>query len=189
MKKFLFLALLITTGAIAQTKKPVKTATLNGKLQGKVSYAFKYSDPQKPDVGAVVVIHQSDVEPEAANDGFANYMKAKMLTNLYKNNTQDMYYFNQLKNLNAETPEKFEALDMATAVNYFKIKKDPKSIVTTTDAEGNYTADLKPGRYEVIFLSKNKPDQTTIMEVNGMIYNRFVTIKPGETTKQDQSFK
>jgi hypothetical protein len=189
MRKILFLSLLITTGAIAQTKKTVKSTTANGKLQGNVTYLSESTEPRNPDAGTVVVMHLSAVEQESANDTFGTYFKAKTYITLSKiDAVHASSYLDKLKNINAETPEKFEVIDKATLENYYRVKKDPKSIVTVADAAGNYSANLKPGRYEVIFLSNNKKDQNTYTEFGGLIYYYYVTIKPGETTIKDYNF-
>lgn len=188
MKKVLLLLLILSTAVNGQVKQKSKAINTSGKLAGTITYDLTPLAPTKPDVGATIFIRQSDVIKESAQDVMANYMKAKMYTYLYSVEKNENDY-KQLQLLNAETKEKLDALDNTTAEFLAKFKKDPKTIMITTDQDGNYSVNLKSGRYEIIICSNNKSNKKSVTELNGMVYSYFIDIKANETTNRNHRFK
>ena len=188
MKNFILILLLASSVLVNAQKKPVaKTPAAQGKLTGVVTYETTRTGAT-PDFGSEVIIHRSDIPVASAQDTIYRFINVKLLKKIYKL-TNENEYLQKLKDANADTPEKFLIIDEQTVAYFLRTMKSPESIVVIADANGNYSADLKPGRYEVIFRSKNRPGANSIMEINGQIDHHYVDIKPGVTETYNQRFR
>jgi len=188
MKKFLLILLLASSAIVsAQTKAKAKAPAANGKLTGNITYLVNRAQGQKPDTGAEVIIFKARPESAHEKDTMLRFIKVNLYRELYAM-TKDEADLAKLKEENAETAEKFDKLDRETATYFFRKKKDANSIVLTADATGSFSADLKPGRYQILLRSKNLPGTNSIMEVNGKVYTYTVEVKPNATTTQNHKF-
>lgn len=186
MKKItLLLILFVITGLNAQTKKTAKTAA-TGTMKGTVTFEKKLYEDRKPDAGATILIHKSDVQVDSPQDTISNFIVINKLKKLYES-TNDEAYLKMLQSKNADTKEKYELI-AERAMNYeINVKNDPKTITLTTDALGNYSVQLAPGRYEIIFESANLK-ALNILEGTGRVYSYLIEIKKGQTVIQDHKF-
>lgn len=186
MKKItLLFVLLIAASLSAQTKKAVK-APATGTLKGTVTFEKKLFEDSKPDAGATILIHKSNVVVDSPQDTVSNFIGINMLKKLYES-TNDESYLKRLQSRNAETKDKYEAIANKTMQYHINVELDPKTIKVTTDALGNYNVKLEPGKYEIIFQSANLK-ALNIVEGIGRIYTHFVEVKKGQTVIQDQKF-
>ncbi len=186
MKKITLLFVLLTSSMLsAQTKKTAKT-TAEGTLKGTVTYEKVVMETPTPDAGATVMIRKSDIVRESPQDTLTNYKSIVLTRHLYET-TKDAYFLGQLEKKNAETKEKFDIIAKATFRNFYNLMKNPETITTKADAQGNYSVNLKPGRYEVVFVSATLK-AVNLIESRGRIDSYFVEVRPGETKVQNNKF-
>lgn len=178
MKKFTLLLFILTTTVFAQTK----TAT----LKGNVKFEKKRYEGATPDAGATILIHKSNAVSESPQDTLGNYKAVTMLRYLVNTLKKDEYV-TQLEKHNAETEEKYNVFKTKAFRYFYKIKKDPQTINATADASGNYSVQLTPGRYEVLFISANLQAEN-LLEVKGLIDTYFIEVKAGQVKVQDNKF-
>jgi len=188
MKKIiLFIFMIAAISATAQNKKTSKPVA-KGTIKGTITYSGKSGSPTLPDTGALVLIHKSDVVQESAQDSIRSFEKVVLIKEIYEM-TKKEAYLESLKEINAETPEKFKVLDEAATNYYFHVKRNPTTVSATVDGAGNFSIQLAPGRYEVIIKSKGITNETSMFEITGSIENFFIEVKAGEIKTQDYNFK
>jgi hypothetical protein len=164
-KNFLLVLICAAVSMTAQEKKST--------IKGTVLYDVPLLNSLKPDVGATVTLHKSNVQAGSAQDTLTAFRKIVSTPELF----------------NATTPEKFKAIDAGATAYLLRIKKDPNTLTATVDATGNYSVALAPGRYEIIIQSIGISSYDSTLEKTGVLYTYFIEVKAGETKIQDQIFK
>jgi hypothetical protein len=115
----------------------------------------------------------------------------KRIEQLNESNIKDIEkYTNYLSKLNAETDEKFKALDEENSKMYYSAintDKNKNVIKSTINATGSFSVNVKPGVYYVFIVSKNRQGHS-MSEVGGKIYCKKLKINSGETIDVSHNF-
>ena len=93
-----------------------------------------------------------------------------------------------LQTMNAETNEKYDALDKRTSkeISQAKLKSFESRVIA--DAEGKFSIKNKPsGSYMLLYISSNRTGFSTA-EASGKIFVKLLDIKDGETVQVDNKF-
>jgi hypothetical protein len=180
----------------SNNQKNVQQRKSKGILSGVVTYYFNENFGYKPDIGAIVTVHKT-TEMNSSKSKFDKYQLAylymKHLSYLKKKDPDYQEYFNKLKSLGIETNDDFTKLDNETAsilidITSIKVDLDRENTKqVTVDGAGNYSVELEPGFYEILFQSKGR-ERLTKTEVRGKIDIQKVEIKPDERSTVDCKF-
>jgi hypothetical protein len=134
-----------------------------GNLSGVVTYFFNDNYGDKPDVGAKVFVYKTTKE-KSKKELFHKYSDAYryrlMLSYIKKKDPRYAEYSKKLDDLGIISDEDFKELDKKVSAELFNFTDmnfitDPdNSKSVTVDGNGNYSFQLEPGFYEVLFQSK-----------------------------------
>lgn len=131
-------------------------------IKGVVTYYFNKNYGFKPDIGANVYIINSKDLGYIDTLSIINFIRAKLLRTtislLLKSGREAKLDFDELSKINAETEDKFKALDNKTNDAVLSIQNNEKTINLSVDGNGTFSKSLKPGDYSVLIISKNRTD-------------------------------
>lgn len=170
-------------------KQSNSTPTSNNKaeLRGVVTYYFNKNYGDNPDIGARIYLRKTDTTNRKASL-IQKYGRAKVCRSLIGYKTEVESCTRLLKELNADTKEGFDKMntDMIGELVNLDDSKDVTKV--TADGNGNYSVSVEPGLYEIIFISKGRPDMT-VAEINGKIDTKVLYLKSGDTKVIDKRFE
>jgi hypothetical protein len=93
-----------------------------------------------------------------------------------------------LQTMNAETNEKYDALDKRTAKELSQMKLNSFEFRIIADTEGKFSIKNKPaGKYMILCISNNRTGFSTT-EASGKIYVKQLDVKDGETVNVTNKF-
>jgi hypothetical protein len=93
-----------------------------------------------------------------------------------------------LKNLDAETNQKFELLDKRTAKEISQAKLKASELKVNAGADGNFSIKDKPiGQYVILVISNNRTGFTTT-EASGKVFVKILDVKEGEPINVTNKF-
>ena len=183
MKNILFLLFILCftlTSSIGNGQLPVK----NGKLSGVVTYKDSYELANQADAGCeIYVINEIDLrstEFEAMPWVMENFQINKSENTILVNNTIDPVKIKQLQ-------DKLDTVSAFTAKQVKGFKQLPAIVKTSTNATGNYTLKLMPGKYYIMIVSGHVKSNN-LAETKGNIVFETVEIKSSLENFVDVSF-
>lgn len=163
-----------------------KTTSNSGELKGVITYYFNKNYGDKPDVGARIYVRKTDTTG-LKRSPTSIYERAAVLKYLVDHKVDVEKYSAQLKELNGDTKEGFDALNSAVIKDLYSIDKDESAKIMTADGNGSYSTKLIPGLYEVIMISKGRTS-LSVAEIMGKIATKIITIKPDDVKTLDHRF-
>lgn len=171
--------------SIIMDKKSVPVSTINTKatVKGVVTYFFNNNYGDKPDVGAMVYLRKTD----SAHQEERVFIKYKVIQ--VCKNSKSEFCVKSLEKYNATTKEGLEAIDKEAFTERLKLDMGENNgvIKATVDGNGNYSVNVDPGLYEIIFVSKGRTGMT-ITEIKGKLESKIIKVKSGETITSDFRF-
>ena len=185
MKNILF-GILILSATLAFTNGKGKLSGEKGKLSGTVTYKDYYELSNQADAGSeIYAINEADVKSTQFGDlsnVIESFQTNKAYYSLARYNTLDIARIIKLQD-DFDTASKF-------AFNYIRgFKNLPTIVKASTNGKGNYTLNLKPGKYYILVISGNVKSNN-LLEAKGNIDYKIVNIKSsGETTLMDVNFE
>jgi hypothetical protein len=171
--------------------KPQGSATIGteskGELKGVVTYYFNQNYGDKPDIGAKIYVRQADTT-NGMRSVINQYQRARVCRSLIEYKTQIESCTKTLQELNADTDEKFSALDSKVSKDMLQLDIFDKSVIkVTADGNGSYSLKLNPGLYELVIVSKGRKG-LTVAEALGKIEQKYFRIEAGESKVVDVRF-
>lgn len=157
----------------------------NGKLSGVVTYKDSYVSSNQADAGSVIyAINAADVEStqyEGVTMVIDRFQIIKSEYFLSINNTIDPVS-------NKKVQDKFDAEANFTFKYINGFKQLPGIVKATTNSKGQYTLNLKPGKYYILVVS-GSVKSNNIAESKGNIDYGTMDIKSAEKTLLDVNFE
>ena len=138
-------------------------------IKGVVTYYFNKNFGYKPDIGAKVYILNNNDLGNIDTLSISNFIRAKLIRTsislLKESGRETKSQFDELSKINAETEDKFNALDNKTNNEVLAIQNNEKTITLNVDGNGTFSKSLKPGNYSVLIMSKHRSgiNQTEIL--------------------------
>ena len=157
----------------------------NGKLSGVVTYKDSYMSSNQADMGSVIyAINEADIKSTEYNDissVIENFQINKSEYFLSINNTIDP---DRIK----KAHDNFDAVSNFACKYISGFKKLPTIVKTSTNGTGNYSLNLRPGKYYILVIS-GSVKSNNIAEFKGNIDYRIVDIKSTGETLLDINFE
>jgi hypothetical protein len=184
MKNILF-GIIILVAALSFTTENGKLSEENGKLSGVVTYKDYYELSNHADAGSeIYAINEADVKSTKYGDisnVIESFQSNKSAYALARYNTLDISRIIKLQD-NFDTASKF-------VFNYIiGFRKLPAIVKASTNEKGNYTLNLRPGKYYILVVS-GMLKSSNIVESKGNIEYKIVDIKSAGETFQDINFE
>lgn len=156
-----------------------------GKLNGIVTYKDSYELSAKADAGSeIYAVNLNDLNSTQYADiamVIDNFQRNKSFFSLSKYNTLDVGRIQKLQ-------ENFDK-QSGFAANYVKgFMKLPAVAKVSTNKNGNYSLNLRPGKYIILAVS-GSVKSNNIVESGGNIGYKVVEIKPASETFTDVNFE
>ncbi|MCX6304974.1 MAG: hypothetical protein NT040_08400 [Bacteroidetes bacterium] len=177
MKNILIgLALLVVT---------LSFTTENGKLSGLVTYKDSYESSNQADAGGeIYAISQADARSAQYGDVakvIGRFMMSKSDYSQAVFNTVDPGRVKQAQDY-------FDTVSEITAKYITRFKKLPAVARASANGKGNYTLNLMPGKYYVLFISGTVKSDNSV-ESKGNVDIKVIDVKPAGETMLDEIFK
>ncbi len=139
------------------------------------------------DVGRLIAIYNDSASVIKRQKKYeAKYIGYQNTIAKIKSDEQDRIGI--LQTMNAETNEKYGALDKRTAKELSQMKLKSFDFRVIVDAEGNFSIKNKPeGQYMILCISNNRTGFTTT-EASGKIFVKQLDVKDGETVNINHKF-
>ena len=157
-----------------------------GRLSGVVTYRdYYYESSFHADAGSeIFAINEADLKSTKyaeLSDVIENFQRNKAGYSLARYNTLDISRTIQLQN-NFDSTSKY-------TFNYINgFRKLPAVVKASTNGKGNYTLNLRPGRYYILVTSGNIKSNN-LLESKGDIKYKIVNIKSAGETNLDIIFE
>jgi hypothetical protein len=156
----------------------------NGKLSGIVTYKDSYELPKQADAGCEIYLI-SEASMKSTRFASMTWIIESFQINkseyaISVNNTVDPVKIRNARD-NFDTVAKFTA----KYINGFK--QLPAIVRISTNGTGNYSLNLTPGKYYILFISGNVKNNNMAEEKGNVVYE-LVDIKPAKETMHDVSF-
>ena len=185
MRTILF-AILLLIATLSFTTGGKNNSGRNGTLSGVVTYKDHYYESSyHADAGSeIYAINEADLKStKYANisDIIQNFQRNKAGYSLARYNTLDISRIIQLQN-NLDTASKytFKYID--------GFRKLPNIVMALTNGKGNYTLNLRPGRYYILVISGNIKSNN-LLESKGNIEYKIANITSAGETSLDVNFE
>jgi hypothetical protein len=184
MKKILF-SIFILSVTMSFTIDNGKSSRENGKLSGVMTFKDSYELSNHADAGGeIYAINETDIKSTPYRDitnVVENFKSNKSYYSLSRYNTLDIARIIKLQ-------DDFNNASQI-AGNYISgFRKITAIVRTSTNAKGNYSLSLKPGRYYILFVSGNVKSNN-LVESSGNVDYQIVDIRPGVATSLDVNFE
>lgn len=159
--------------------------TDNGKLSGVVTYKDAYESSNQADAGCeIYAINKADARSSQYGD------LAKVVGRFLMNKSN--YSVSVINSIDPERVKKaqdyFDSVSDFTFKYIRGFKKSPAAVRAATDGKGNYTMNLRPGTYYLLFVSGNVKSDN-IAESKGNIDLKVAEIKSAGVTQLDENFR
>ena len=159
--------------------------TDNGKLSGVVTYKDAYESSNQADAGCeIYAINKADARSSRYGD------LAKVVGRFLMNKSN--YSVSVINSIDPERVKKaqdyFDSLSDFTFKYIRGFKKSPAAVRAATDGKGNYTMNLRPGTYYLLFVSGNVKSDN-MAESKGNIDLKVAEIKSTGVTQMDENFR
>lgn len=168
------------------TATPTPPTSTKAELKGVVTYYFNRNYGDKPDVGARIYLRKIDTT-NGQRSVIYKYERARTCRALIEYKTQIESCTKTLKELNADTKEGFEKLNKDVVAELVALDYGKDVMKVTADGSGNYSVNVEPGLYEIIFVSKGRTD-LTMAEIMGKIDTEIYQLTAGEHKIIDKRF-
>ena len=184
MKNILF-GILILSATLAFTPGKGKLSVENGKLSGAVTYKDYYDLSAQADAGSeIYAISEADVKStpyENLSNVIESFQTNKAYYSLARYNTLDIARTMKLQ-------DDFDYASKFTVKYISEFKKLPSIVKSSTNGNGNYTLNLKPGKYYILVIS-GSIKSNNILEDKGNIDYKIVNIKSSGQTFMNVNFE
>jgi hypothetical protein len=157
----------------------------NGKLSGVITYNDSFRAAYLPDAGTgIYVISEADARSTKYKDII------NVVGNLQSHKSDySMATYNTVDPVRIKTARDYYDTASAFTNRYISgFKKLPAVVKAVTNGAGNYTLELKPGRYYLLVVS-GSVRSNNVAESKGNIDARTVDITPGTETHQSVTFR
>jgi hypothetical protein len=160
------------------------STTENGKLCGIVTYKDSYESSKRPDAGAeIYAINETDVistQYDRITGVIENFQISKSGYSLSVNSTIDPDRIKKVQ-------ENFDNAAKYTGEYISEFKQLPSVVRAVTNGKGNYTLNLKPGKYYILIVS-GSVKSNNISELRGNIDYKIVDVRSAGETSLDVNF-
>jgi hypothetical protein len=171
-----------------------------GKINGVATFFFNKYQGYKPDIGAKVYVTKLNCD-SIKDFLFAEEINSsiefdKSMIKEYKSMSlsgiEDLE--NQLKdsqirlNKYAKDSADFRVKEVGISGSLFAIRTDKNTLKTTVDGVGNYSIEVPPGDYYVIFISSGRK-KSNMLESSGNIIVESVKVESKKTANVDAKFE
>jgi hypothetical protein len=157
----------------------------NGKLSGAVTFRDSYESSSQADVGSeIYAINEADVKSTQYND-----IKG-VLESFQRNKSQySVSIYNTIDPVRIKNAQDyFNTVSNFTFKYLSGLKQLPAIVKTKTDGAGNYSLNLRPGKYYVLVISSSVKSNN-LTESRGNIDYRIVDVKPEGGTFLNVTFE
>ncbi len=159
--------------------------TDNGKLSGVITYKDAYESSNQADAGCeIYAINKADARSSQYGD------LAKVVGHFLMNKSN--YSVSVINSIDPERVKKaqdyFDSVSDFTFKYIRGFKKSPAAVRAATDGKGNYTMNLRPGTYYLLFVSGNVKSDN-IAESKGNMDLKVAEIKSAGVTQLDENFR
>jgi len=183
--KTILLSLVILAVTMSFVTDNGANSGVNGKLTGAVTYRDSYELSAKADAGSkIYAISEADVKSSRFDNITSvldNFQRNKSFYSMAKYNTLDVGKVQKLQ-------ENFDN-QSGSAANYINgFMKLPAMVRVSANTDGNYSLNLRPGRYYILVVS-GSVKSNNIVESKGNIDYKIVDIKSSAETSANVNFE